>query len=408
MVDLNIDAIVPRTIDRSGGSSTASGHHGAAFGPLGGTMKRAAAAFVLVAGVGGGCMTATPGTKPATTTMPAETRGATPERSGMKPVGSRGPDMGVVQANAYGVDKMTSGMDPNVRRVNHGGAPGGGHDPNVFGPMHSGLGMTLGHGGILPAPGMGPWGAVALVPGAATGPGGGAGGMYANGRTEIKFVSTPSTSKMKIGFQTGGGFVDSLVVPQSYNFTQGNIFRLRLSNIPNRPEVVYYPTLEVYPATKDTITFLSHSGVPVGFTDEDFDQVKNGNMVVKVIYLPSQQFQDVAAAEEIVSTRLEPGADPVTEASRRGTVLAVVRIGNANLENPGSPALDAPPAGGGMGGGMIPPKGMSAPGGGTSAPIPPVMMERKTEVKNSDLPGGKVNRTVPADLPPISLPAPKK
>jgi len=253
---------------------------------------------------------------------------------------------------------------------------------------------------------MGPWGAVALVPGAATGPGGGAGGMYANGRSEIKFVSTPSTSKMRIGFQSGGGFVDVLSVPQSYNFVQGNIYRLRLSNIPNRPEVVYYPTLEVYPATKDTITFLSHGSVPVGFTDEDFDQVKNGNMVVKVIYMPSGPFQDVAAAEEIVSTRLEPGADPVAEASRRGTVMAVVRIGNANLENPGSPALDAPA--GGMGGGMMMPPKMVAPGGGgASAPIPPIMMEKKTDVR-SDLPSGKVTRTVPADLPPIDLPKPKK
>lgn len=366
-------------------------------------MKRAAAALVLgLAGVGG-CMTATPGSKPATTAMPAETRGATPERaSGMRPVGSRGYDPAVVQANALGVDKVSGG---NVRQVNGYAPPGGGHhDPATFGPMQSGLGMALGHGGILPSPGMGPWGAVALVPGAATGPGGGAGGMYANGRTSINFVSTPSTSKMRIGFQDGSrGFVDVLSVPQHYNFAQGNIYRLRLSNIPNRPDVVYYPTLEVYPAAKDTVTFLSHGTVPVGFTDEDFDQVKNGNMVVKVIYLPSSQFQDIAAAEEIVSTRLEPGADPVVEASRRGTILAVVRIGNANLENPNSPALDAP-VGGGMGGppagGMMLPRTMPAP-------VPPVQAEKGgIEPKApSDLPK---KASVPSDLPKISLPPAKK
>lgn len=390
-------------------------------------MKRAAAALVLgLAGVGG-CMTATPGSKQATTTVPAETRGATPERStGLKPVGSRGVDPGVVQANALGVDRVTSGSDPNVRQVNgwghrghgHGTVPPGGGqglDPAVFGPTHSGLGMALGHGGILPSPGMGPWGAVALVPGAATGPGGGAGGMYANGRTSINFVSTPSTSKMKVAFQDASrGFVDALQVPQHYNFMQGNIYRLRLSNIPNRPEAVYYPTLEVYPATKDTVTFLSHGTVPVGFTDEDFDQVKNGNMVVKVIYLPSAQFQDVAAAEEIVSTRLEPGADPVAEATRRGTVLAVIRIGNANLENPNSPALDAPagmaPGGmGGMGGPppggmMLPPRSMPSAGG----PIAPTMTEpkadKKVEMKPLDVPAKKV----PDALPPISLPTSSK
>jgi hypothetical protein len=305
--------------------------------------------------------------------------------------------------------------------VNFGGGPGvppggAGMDPAVFGPTQRGIGTMMGHGGIMPSPGMGPWGAVALVPGAASGPGGGAGGMYANGRTSINFVSTPSTSKMKVAFQTGGGFVDALVVPQHYNFGQGSIYRLRLSGIPNRPDVVYYPTLEVYPATKDTVTFLSHGTVPVGFTDEDFDQVKNGNMVVKVIYLPSAAFQDIAAAEEIVSTRLEPGADPVAEATRRGTILAVVRIGNANLENPNSPALDAPAGMGpvgpapGMGGGMMmPPAGVSkAPSSGiplSSGPIPPAKMpESKADAKADS----KTVRTVPGDLPPISLPTPKK
>ncbi len=379
-------------------------------------MKRAAAAFVLVAGVGG-CMTATPGTKPATTAYPAETRGATPG-TGLKPVGSR-PDPTVIQANAYGVSKMTAG-DQNVRQVNfghgHGPAmpPGGGPglDPHTFGPTESGLGRALGHGGILPSPGMGPWGATALVPGAATGLGGGAGGMYANGRTSVNFVSTPSTSKMRVGFQTAGGFADALSVPQHYNFGQGNIYRLRLSSIPNRPDVVYYPTLEVYPATKETITFLAHGTVPVGFTDEDFDQVKNGNMVVKVIYLPSSAFQDIAAAEEIVSTRLEPGADPVAEATRRGTILAVIRLGNANLENPNSPALDSPAGfGGGMmgpppgmgGGGMMAPPRMSPGTSLSSSPIPPVKMpDLKLDTS------AKPVRNVPADLPPISLPTPKK
>jgi len=369
-------------------------------------MKRAAAAFVLVAGLGG-CMTATPGTKqapPTNTPAPAETRG-------MTPAGSRGKmDGGVIHAAALGVDRVTT--DPNVRQANGFGAN---LDPQTYGPTQSGLGMTFGHGGILPAPQMGPWGAVALVPGAATGPGGGAGGLYANGRTSIHFISTPSTSKMKIGFQDAArGFVDSLVVPEKYNFAQGNIYRLRLSGIPNRPETMLYPTLEVYPATRETVTFLSHSTVPVGFTDEDFDQVKAGNMVVKVIYLPSAQFQDVAAAEEIVSTRLEPGADPVVEATRRGTVLAVIRLGNINLENQNSPAMDAPagPGGPAM---MAPPGGMrmTAPGAIGSTPIPPAPMpEVKGEPKKPadkllDVPS-KVNRGVPADLPPISLPTPKK
>jgi hypothetical protein len=85
--------------------------------------------------------------------------------------------------------------------------------------------------------------------------------------------------------------------------------------------------------------------VPVSFTDEDFEQVNAGNLVVKVIYLPNAAFQDLAAvagADEVVSTRLEPGVNPVDEANRRGTILAVIRIGNIDLEDKFGPAVDAP------------------------------------------------------------------
>jgi hypothetical protein len=44
---------------------------------------------------------------------------------------------------------------------------------------------------------------------------------------------------------------------------------------------------------------------------------------------------------------LEPGADPIAEACKRGSILAVVRVGNIDLEAPNTPSMDAPPNGGG-------------------------------------------------------------
>ena len=70
---------------------------------------------------------------------------------------------------------------------------------------------------------------------------------------------------------------------------------------------VYYPTLEIAPVTPKTMTFLAHNTVPVAFTDDDFERVNAGNLVIKVIYLPDPMFQDLAAvagAEEVVSTQL--------------------------------------------------------------------------------------------------------
>src|SRR5262249_55193263 len=117
--------------------------------------------------------------------------------------------------------------------------------------------------------------------------------------------------------------------------------------IPNRPGLELYPTLEVVPSNAKTDPFLAHSSVPVTFTDEDFNQVADGNYVVKVIYLPDPQFQDVAAANqpgELVSTLLEPGVDPIAEAHRRGNILLIVRMGNIDLETPDTPAWQPPAA----------------------------------------------------------------
>jgi hypothetical protein len=216
------------------------------------------------------------------------------------------------------------------------------------------------------APGMSPSsippGAVAAV-GAMTG---GGASRFAGRRTEVRFVG-PTGMKLS-WFAPGGpgasGFaISSMTVPTRYNFNQAAIYRLKLSNIPQHPNLDLYPTLEVVPSNLVTDAFLAHSAVPIRFTDEDFDQVSAGNYIVKVIYLPSPQYQDqvVTGPDEVVSTRLEPGVDPIAEAHRRGNILLVVRMGNINLEAPNTPALDAPnPYGNGHGGGM--PHAMTPPG----------------------------------------------
>jgi hypothetical protein len=199
---------------------------------------------------------------------------------------------------------------------------------------------------------------------------------------------------MKVSWYTAGGgkggFTSTQIdTPGRYNFAQAAIYRLKLSNIEGRPGMVVYPTLEVVPSNAKTDAFLAHSAVPVEFTNEDFDQVTAGNYVVKVIYLPDPQFQDVATTgglEEIVSSRLEPGTDPIIEAQRRGSILLVVRMGNILLELENTPPMDAPnpyacppgsgpkmlPMGpGGFGSPPMVPYGMGGPMMGPRGPMMP-------------------------------------
>lgn len=154
--------------------------------------------------------------------------------------------------------------------------------------------------------------------------------------SQIAFVG-PSGATLRWDV-TAQGMFDSepMVCPGRQNFPQGGIYRLKLTDIPGHPGMELYPTLEVAPAMPRTQAFLAHSMIPVNFTEEDLQQVRSGNFVTKVIYLPDPEFQELALAvgtpDTIVSTRLDPGVDPISEADRRGAILGIIRIGNKSVD----------------------------------------------------------------------------
>ncbi|MEM6329646.1 MAG: hypothetical protein AAF790_05290 [Planctomycetota bacterium] len=283
--------------------------------------------------------------------------------------------LALVAVTAVGCGGRLAYNLPPAQQIQHPGPGVGGPGPGVI-PV--GNQMTMGAPGGGPfygpggsTPGCGPMGGgcgpggcdIAGVPGApasagggiqpvqyceggAGGPGGcygGAGGMMGPPTTsQIAFVGEEG---LQVSWSvSGGGVFDSapLVVPSRQDFPQGAIYRLKLSNIPGRPSVMLYPTLEVAPVTPRTDAYLAHAPVPVQFTEEDFDQVLSGNFVTKVVYLPDPEFQELALAgvETLVSTRLDPGCDPVAEADKRGSILAIIRIGNKNLETGGQPTYE--------------------------------------------------------------------
>ncbi len=210
-----------------------------------------------------------------------------------------------------------------------------------------------------PGPGVGGPGPGIIAPVPFTPPG----GFGPVPTSQVAFVSPEGmTVNWDIG-EPGAFDSDALVVPGRYNFPQGAIYRLKLTDVPGRPGVELYPTLEIGPPTPRTIAYLAHNAIPVQLTEEDFDQVLSGNFVTKVIYLPDPEYQELALAnvETLVSTRLDPGVDPIVEADRRGAIMAIVRVGNKDLEVAHG---DAEFIGPGSGGPLpFAPTGIGMPGG---------------------------------------------
>jgi hypothetical protein len=227
---------------------------------------------------------------------------------------------------------------------------------------------------------------------------GAAGRRFVNTKSQIYFLDPDG---MNIGWQTSTGpngersyLSTQLVVPARYNFRQGYVYRLRLSNIAGRPGVTLYPTIEVAPTTPATDAYLSHNAIPVQFTAEDFDQVVDGgNFVTKVIYLPDPKYQELAVSgvETLVSTRLEPGVDPILEADKRGTILLIVRLGAIDLEMPGAPISGAVPGG--------PPVSSPAP---ASTMVPPASLPPGV-TPNPPAAGSAPVESVPVDTAPATV-----
>ena len=271
---------------------------------------------------------------------------------------------------------------PPEQRLLEPGPGVGGPGPGVLGPPPMAPGMMMGAAtdGSMPAGAIGaapleamqsaPLGTTAamsagdinLVGYNSCGPDcnncGGTGGCFGGGGSNIPpgggvltagmVTGVPSTMQVTFGQpegmqvrydSTGSGMFDSepLVVPARQNFPQGGLFRIKLTNIPAREGVELYPTVELAYANPRTGAYLAHNSVPVQFTEEDFDQVLTGNFVTKVIYLPDPDFQGPALAgiDTLVSTRLDPGIDPIVEADRRGSILAIIRLGDKDIEMAG-------------------------------------------------------------------------
>jgi len=247
------------------------------------------------------------------------------------------------------------------RKLLQGGASAG-CGCGSHGDADCGPGSGCGNGGQIIPPGGG-----VMMAGM-----GGMGGMPNMVSTAQVTFGSPDGMQVRYDV-SGSGMFDSepLVVPARQNFPQGGLYRLKLTNIPSRPGVELYPTVELAYANPRTGAYLAHNSVPLQFSEEDFDQVLTGNFVTKVIYLPDPEFQGpaIAGIDTLVSTRLDPGIDPIVEADRRGSILAIIRLGDKDIEMEGAGMAGL------IGNGMMMGGMMGPPITGLPAPFAPAMTD---------------------------------
>jgi uncharacterized repeat protein (TIGR01451 family) len=108
-------------------------------------------------------------------------------------------------------------------------------------------------------------------------------------------------------------------------------YKLRLSNLPDRPEVELFPVIEIVghlhrPAKIDPAKFP----IRVAFTLDDlFSAADHGRLITQVVYLedPEQALPIKTARDEPPSVMLNPAEEPLKVGAALGRVMAIVRIG---------------------------------------------------------------------------------
>jgi len=173
-------------------------------------------------------------------------------------------------------------------------------------------------------------------------------GESSNGKTidepaMIAQVRISSPAYVEITLQSKDGTFPTspqYLAPALLSLQTATKHRLKLGRIPGFADRELYPSLEFPPTTSLTQGFLSNNPIVIEFTEEEFLMVASGKEVTKVFFLPDPEFQELYAigieppTPVMASYELDPGIDVILEADRRGTVLAILRLGAIDMEVP--------------------------------------------------------------------------
>lgn len=126
-----------------------------------------------------------------------------------------------------------------------------------------------------------------------------------------------------------GSFSQPVNQPARFGMLVGQVYRLRVINIPRQEGFELYPTIEVidrlYPPAGQEHKFP----IVVELHPEDLRLALQGNLVTRVIYVenPQRSLPVPAAGEEQRWFETPPGVDPLTMADSLGRPVAILRIG---------------------------------------------------------------------------------
>jgi hypothetical protein len=156
--------------------------------------------------------------------------------------------------------------------------------------------------------------------------------LVANGPLSgyIQPVEIRGPEGTQVAISHGGGLEEPQPLPLLVGMNIGPVYRLRVTNIPFRPGVEVYPTLEIVDRLHPPVGKALEFPIPVELTEEDLLLASGGYLVTRVIYVEDPDRALPVQSDPLHQNWLDAprGQDPFTTALELGRPVAILRIGS--------------------------------------------------------------------------------
>lgn len=119
-----------------------------------------------------------------------------------------------------------------------------------------------------------------------------------------------------------------IAAPAQVSMLVGYVYRIKISNLPRRPGVELFPTIEVIDRLHPPVGATQQFPIPIEITEEEIEAALIDSLVTKVIYLEQPDFAAPVETTGIAPLEELPATDNLLAAADyRGRPLAILRIG---------------------------------------------------------------------------------
>ena len=132
-----------------------------------------------------------------------------------------------------------------------------------------------------------------------------------------------------VSLATGGQFDAPRVTPAHAGLLIGQVYRLRVTNIPVNLGLELFPTIEIIDRLYAPRGQENRFAIPVELTQQDLRLALDGKFVTRVIYLEDPQIALPVREDPRAQPWFDvgPGRDPLAMADSLGRPVAILRLG---------------------------------------------------------------------------------